>query len=45
MRWRKLVTGSGSAGVVIADNDVSGAMENMIALCVLLNPSLPDEPM
>jgi hypothetical protein len=22
---------------------VSGAMENMIALCALLNPSLPDE--
>jgi hypothetical protein len=39
------VTGSGSTGVVITDNDVSGAMKNMIALCALLNPSLPDETM
>ena len=37
MSWRKLATGSGSTGVIIADNDVSGAMENMIALCALLN--------
>jgi len=31
MSWRKLATGSGSACGVIVDNDVSGAMENMIA--------------
>ena len=45
MGSRKLATGSESTGGVIADNDVSGAMENMIALCALLNPSLPDESM
>ncbi|OLB73436.1 MAG: hypothetical protein AUI16_17155 [Alphaproteobacteria bacterium 13_2_20CM_2_64_7] len=28
---------------LIADNDVSGATENMIALCALLNASLPNE--
>jgi hypothetical protein len=43
MSWRKLATGSGSTCVVIVDNDVSGAIENMIALCALLSPSLPDE--
>jgi hypothetical protein len=45
MSWRKLAAGSGSTGGVIGDNDVSGATENMIALCALLNPSLPDESM
>jgi hypothetical protein len=39
MSWRKLATGSGSTGVTIADNDVSGAMENMIARSALLNRS------
>jgi hypothetical protein len=43
MSWRKLAAGSASTGGVIAD--VSGAMENTIALCALLNPSLPDESM
>jgi len=39
MSWRKLATGSGSTGVIIADSDVSGAMENMIARSALLNRS------
>ena len=40
MSWRKLATGSGSIGVItIADSDVSGAMENMIARSALLNRS------
>jgi hypothetical protein len=30
---------------VIVDNDVSGAVENMIALCALLSSCLPDESM
>ncbi len=39
MSWRKLATGSGSTGVIIADSDVSGAMENMIARSAFLNRS------
>ena len=42
MSWRKLATGSGSTDVEMAGNDVSGATENKIALCALLNPSLAD---
>jgi hypothetical protein len=39
MSWRKLPAGSGSIGVTIADSDVSGATENMIARSALTNPS------
>jgi hypothetical protein len=39
MSWRKLATGSGSTGVTIADSDVSGEMENMIARSAILNVS------
>ena len=39
MSWRKLATGSGSTGVINADSDVSGAIENMIARSALLNRS------
>jgi hypothetical protein len=45
MGSRRLATGSGSTGGVIGDNDVNGVVENMIALCALLNPSLPDASM
>ena len=39
MSWRKLATGSGSIGVITADSEVNGAMENMIARSALLNRS------
>ena len=45
MSWRKVATGSGSTDVEITDNDVSDATEKRIALCALLNPSLPEESM
>ena len=40
MSWWKLAAGSGSTGVVISDNDRTGATENVTAVCASLNLSL-----